>query len=271
MSELRIGVWGGGGRMGRALIRAASEANDIKIVGAFDRPEAEGLGKDVGLLAGIGPIGIPLRSGLSDEAFDVIIDFSSPQGTATLLENARKRKIPLVIGTTGLDAGLESAIREAGRELPIVLSPNMSVGVAVLLHLATQGARLLGADFDIEIVEMHHRFKADAPSGTALALAKALAEVRGLGNDALRTAREGRVGPRPREELGVFAVRGGDVVGEHTVLLMGFGERLELTHRAFDRMLFAWGALRAARWVVRQAPGCYGTRDVLGLGAQGNP
>ncbi|MCX7807743.1 MAG: 4-hydroxy-tetrahydrodipicolinate reductase, partial [Deltaproteobacteria bacterium] len=159
----------------------------------------------------------------------------------------------------------------AARHATIIQSGNFSLGVNLLAAVTRRVAEALDADFDIEIVEMHHRFKADAPSGTALALAKALAEVRGLGNDALRTAREGRVGPRPREELGVFAVRGGDVVGEHTVLLMGFGERLELTHRAFDRMLFARGALRAARWVVRQAPGCYGMRDVLGLGAQGNP
>jgi 4-hydroxy-tetrahydrodipicolinate reductase len=197
---------------------------------------------------------------------DVIIDFTAPEATRAAVERAAARNVAAVIGTTGLGPDARAAIMRAGAKIPVVLSPNFSLGVNLLCGLAEQAARALGPDFDLEVVELHHRQKRDAPSGTAIAIAEALARGRDLDlGTAKRFAREGDVGPRRPGEIGVVAVRGGDVVGEHTAYFFGPAERLELTHRAGSRAIFARGAVRAAQWVVGKPPGVYSMRDVLGL------
>jgi len=257
---------GAAGRMGRAIIRAIAESPGATLVAALDRAGSPALGQDAGVLAGLGALRIPVESALAEDAeVDVLVDFSSPEATLALAEVARVRGIALVVGTTGLDEPALAAVKLAATAVPVVLAPNTSVGVTVLFHLAEQATRLLGDGFDAEIVEMHHNKKADAPSGTALRLADAVLAARGLDRSALRTGRDGKPGPRTKDEVGVLALRGGDVIGDHTLVLAGEGERVELAHKATDRSLFARGALRAATWVVAREPGLYDMRDVLGL------
>jgi 4-hydroxy-tetrahydrodipicolinate reductase len=214
----------------------------------------------------IGAIGV--RVGSDREAIagaDVVVDFTAPAATAAMAARAAQSSLPMVIGTTGLDAAANAAIEALASKAAVVAAPNTSIGVTGLFHRAAEAARLLGPGFDAEIVEMHHKKKVDAPSGTALRLAERVAAAKGLGRDAFVHGRSGTVGARPEGEIGIVALRGGDVIGEHTLVLAGPGERIELTHRAHDRALFAVGALRAAKWVVSQPPGRYDMSDVLGL------
>lgn len=258
---VRVCVLGPSGRMGRAVIDAAAGRSDVKISAAVDRPDAPGLGQTV---AGQVVVGSDLRAGLAAAA--VYVDFTSVAATVSAAQLARELGTPAVIGTTGLSAADEAVLAELARVAPIVVASNFSLGVNLLAGLVRKAAQALGPTWDVEIVETHHRAKRDAPSGTALTLAQAAAAGHGVAYDAVkRHGRDGDVGARPQGEIGVHAVRGGDVVGEHTVSLFGAGERLELSHRATSRTIFAAGALRAAAWVVGKPPGRYDMLDVLGL------
>jgi 4-hydroxy-tetrahydrodipicolinate reductase len=252
--------------MGRAVVQLVAEAPDLELAAAFDAEGSSALGRDAGELAHVGPLGVALRSDLGAmSAADVVIDFSLPVAIAALVQACIDHGRPLVLATTGLSAEHWRLVDELARHCPVVAAPNYSTGVTVLYHLAQKASALL-AEFDLEIVEMHHRNKVDAPSGTALGLAEAAAKGRELvAKDVSVWARQGHTGPRTRDEIGVMTLRGGDVVGDHTLILAGPSERLELTHRAHDRALFARGALRAARWLQGRAPGKYGMTDVLGL------
>ena len=259
-SRLKVAVSGATGRMGRAVVRLCAEASDLELVGACAGPADAALGEDAGTLAGVARAGVAVTDDMASALLgaQVVIDFSLPQALEQLARLAARQGVALVSGTTGISD--TSGLDAAATRVPVLWAANMSLGIAVLSELVTQAALRLGSSFDIEITEVHHRHKVDAPSGTALRLADAVKEAR-----ALRpvTGRQGNVGPRASEEVGVFAVRGGDVIGDHTVHLLGAGERLELTHRATNRDLFAHGALRAARWLARQAPGRYALADVL--------
>jgi 4-hydroxy-tetrahydrodipicolinate reductase len=243
MMPLKILINGANGRMGQALAAAAREGG-LEICGAVD----------VG-----GDLAAPLPGA------SVVVDFSSPEATRHLLELAVAHRKPLVIGTTGHRAEEKPQLRALAGQVPCVWAGNFSVGVNLLFALTRRSAATLGADFDAEVLEMHHRFKKDAPSGTAARLLEIILEERKLDANALRHGRQGITGERGRAEVGIHAVRGGDVVGDHTVLFAALGERLELTHRASDRLIFARGALRAVQWVVAQPPGLYDMQDVLGL------
>jgi 4-hydroxy-tetrahydrodipicolinate reductase len=248
---IKVAVHGAAGRMGRAIVSAIHEDTRFSIAALLNREASARFGRD----------GEELRD------VDVVIDFSSPEATTAMARECVRSKTKMVIGTTGLDASANEAIDALARVAPVIVAPNTSVGVTVLLHLAAEAARLLGAEFDAEIVEMHHKKKVDAPSGTALAIASQVANAKGLGEHAFVHGRSGKVGARPTEQIGIVALRGGDVIGDHTLILAGPGERVELTHRAHDRSLFALGALRAARWLnACETPGRYDMRDVLGVG-----
>ncbi len=263
----RVAVAGAAGKMGRAVIAAIASTPSLRLSAAIDHQNA---GQDAGTLAGMVALGTIVGSDI-DAALsnaDVLIDFSAPASTRALLPIAVAKKVALVIGTTGLSPADEKVLQQAAAEIPIVYSANLSLGVNLLARLVADAARALGPGYDIEIVELHHRQKKDAPSGTALLLGKAAAQAHGkaLAN-VIRTGRDGQVGPRSSDEIGVLAVRGGDIVGEHTVYFCGVGERIELVHRASSRDTFAQGAVRAAEWVVAKgrAPGLYDMQDVLGL------
>ncbi len=264
---LKVAVHGAAGRMGRALVRMIHEAPELELAAAIDAPQSPTLGRDAGELAGVGAIGKALTGELEAIAkADVVIDFSLPPAIDPLLAAVVRLARPLVLATTGLSEAQWARVDGAARALPLVAAPNYSAGVNVLYHLAERASALL-AEFDLEIVEMHHRRKVDAPSGTALGLLDAAARGRGIvGRAHAVYGRQGHTGPRPDDAIGVMTLRGGEVIGDHTLMLAGPGERLELTHRAGDRELFARGALRAARWVVSQKPGRYGMNHVLGLG-----
>jgi 4-hydroxy-tetrahydrodipicolinate reductase len=267
-AKLRLAVPGAAGKMGRMIIKVIAETAGCELVAAIERPQSPQLGQDAGVLAGLAPSGVLVGKEL-DEALgrsDVLIDFTAPSATAWTVSRAAEREVAMVIGTTGLGDAELKAVEKAAEKIPIVLSANMSLGVNVLFGLLQQAARALGPAYDVEIVELHHRLKKDAPSGTALAMAHVLADA--LGRDLQKTAkygREGDVGVRSRDEIGVLAVRGGDIVGEHTAYFCGLGERLELTPRASSRETFARGAVRAAEWLRDRDPGLYDMQDVLGL------
>jgi 4-hydroxy-tetrahydrodipicolinate reductase len=242
------------------VIEAIAAAPGLALSGAVERPGHEAVGREVGGVA----IGADFAAALAGA--DVYIDFTAPEATAPHAAAAAERGVAAVVGTTGLSAEARAALLHAGARIPIVVAPNFSLGVNLVCGLVEQAARILGADFDLEVVETHHRGKRDAPSGTAIAIAEAMARGRGLDfARARRYARSGDVGPRTGGEIGVVALRGGDVVGEHTAHFLGPEERLEITHRAGSRAVFARGAVRAAAWVVGQPPGVYSMRDVLGL------
>lgn len=243
MSAPRIILLGATGRMGLAVSAAAKEIG-LPIVAA---------------LSSQGDLAAALDKG------DVVVDFSSHHATAKLLELAVQKKMPVVIGTTGHTPAQKQHLLPLAAKVPTVWTGNFSVGVNLLFALTARAARTLDENFDAELIEMHHRHKKDAPSGTAARLLELILEARELGPEALKHGRVGLTGERSTKEVGVHALRGGDVVGEHTVLFAGPGERLELTHKASDRMIFARGALRAAQWVVTQKPGVYDMQDVLGL------
>lgn len=259
---MKIAIVGASGRMGLSVARLAVTGGD-SVVGAVVSGESKAIGRDLGELAGVGLIGVEPSADVAAGLLgaDVAIDFSTPASLAALLNAAARAKVPVVSGTTRLDAAAERALDDAARTIPVLWAPNTSIGVHVLAQIAAYAAKHLGPGFDVEIVETHHRAKVDAPSGTAQRLATAVAEVR----PDLRvvSGREGYVGPRGDDEIGVFAVRGGDVIGDHTVHLLGPGERLEITHRATSRDLFARGALRAAAFLIGKPAGRYAIGDAL--------
>jgi 4-hydroxy-tetrahydrodipicolinate reductase len=265
---MKIGVVGATGRMGRMLIRQIHETDGCELVGAVDRPRAAELGQDVGALAGIGPLGVKLDDDSASlfKLAQVVIDFTVPPATVAHARLAAEYGCSLVVGTTGLTAEHQAELDRAAHRIALVQAPNMSAGIVLLTALAEQVARALGPDYDIEVLEMHHRHKIDAPSGTALALGAAAAKGRAidLAASAVRS-RDGHTGARPHGAIGFATLRGGDVVGDHSVIFAGEGERLELTHKAQSRVIYAAGAVRAARWTAGKQPGRYSMRDVLGV------
>lgn len=268
MSEMRLAVVGASGRMGRALIRAVTEMKGATLSAAIEREGSEFLGKDAGELAGVGPLGIPVTDDPL-EAFirsEGVLDFTVPAATVSYAELTAQARIVHVIGTTGLSADDNEKLKAAARHGTLIKSGNMSLGVNLLAGLVRQAARALDEDFDIEIVEMHHRHKVDAPSGTALLLGEAAAQGREVNLDqhAVRS-RDGHTGPRTAGDIGFATLRGGSVIGDHSVIFAGEGERIELSHLAGDRAIFARGAVKAALWGRGGKPGLYSMADVLGL------
>lgn len=268
MSDLKVAVMGAAGRMGRELVRTVHATPGCVVIGGVERQGSPALGQDVGLLAGVGSLGVEV----SDDPLelvaraDAILDFTAPKSSVEFAGLAANARIVHVLGTTGFSAEDEAAIAAAGRHATIVKAGNMSLGVNLLVALTRKAAQALGEDFDIEILEMHHRHKVDAPSGTALMLGEAAAEGRGISHrERSVRVRDGHTGPRNRGDIGYATLRGGNVVGEHTVVFAGEGERIELTHRATDRGLFARGAVQAALWGRGKPPGLYSMMDVLGL------
>lgn len=264
MTTPRIGIYGAAGRMGRALIQATLAHPGLQLSAALDRAGTAELGRDAGTLAGQDAAGVLLSSDASASAFDVLIDFTRPEATMVAVETCIGLHRAMVIGTTGFTPEQRARIEAAARTIPICLSGNFSIGINLCQMLVEQAARALGENFDIEIVEAHHRHKVDAPSGTALMLGEAAA--RGTGSELQQQAvfaREGHTGPRTAGSIGFSVVRGGDVVGDHSVLFLGDGERVEISHRASSRMNFAHGAVRAAAWLHGRKPGLYSMQDVL--------
>jgi 4-hydroxy-tetrahydrodipicolinate reductase len=268
MSDLRIAVMGAAGRMGRELVRVVHATPGCALAGGTEPLGSIALGQDVGFLAGLGSLGVKI----TDDPLaviaevDAILDFTTPEATVEFAGLAANARIVHVIGTTGLAKEHERAIEAAARHATIIKAGNMSLGVNLLVALARKVAQALDENYDIEIVEMHHRHKVDAPSGTALMLGRAAAAGRGVDFEQRNTrARDGYTGERRRGDIGFAALRGGTVVGDHSVIFAGTAERIELAHRAEDRMIFARGAVKAALWARGQKPGLYSMADVLGL------
>lgn len=267
MKPVRVAIAGAGGRMGRMLVEAAQEDPGIELVAALERPGSEWIGRDAGEQLGRST-GVVIDDDYERAigAADCLIDFTRPAVSVGLVRTAQRLGKSMVIGTTGFDAEQRAIIEQAATEIPIVLAPNMAIGVNVVFRLLEGAAALLGEGYDVEVIEAHHRNKVDAPSGTALEMGRTVARV--LGFDLDREAvygRQGTVGVRPSRQIGFSSIRGGDIVGDHTVLFAGTGERIEITHRAQSRMPYAVGAMRAARFLQGRAPGLYDMRDVLGL------
>jgi 4-hydroxy-tetrahydrodipicolinate reductase len=268
MSDMKLAVLGAAGRMGQALTRVIAETPGCAVAGAIEAKGSPHVGRDAGEVAGLAPLGIAI----TDDPLPVfahidgVLDFTAPASTVAFAGLSAQARIVHVIGTTGLSAADEAKIEAAARHATIVKAGNMSQGVNLLAALAARVAEALGPEFDIEILEMHHRHKRDAPSGTSLLLGRAMAGARGVSLDerGIRT-RDGDVGPRREGDIGFAALRGGDVVGEHRVIFAGPGERIELAHVATDRGIFARGAVKAALWARGRTPGLYAMTDVLGL------
>jgi 4-hydroxy-tetrahydrodipicolinate reductase len=268
MDDMRLIVAGAGGRMGRTLVRAIAETSGLVLAGAVENAGSPLLGQDPGVLAGLAPYGFELSSDITPllEKADGIVEFTTPAATVAHAGLAAAHKLVHIIGTTGLEAEHEEKIAAAAKTATIVKSGNMSMGVNLIAALVERVARTLDDDFDIEIVEMHHNRKIDAPSGTALLLGRAAAKGRGVNLDErAERGRDGITGVRKKGDIGFAALRGGTVVGDHTVVFAGPAERIEITHKAEDRMIFARGALRAAAWAHGRKPGLYSMADVLGL------
>ncbi len=265
---IKVIIAGAGGRMGARIIRLIQESGDMVVAGAFEKADHPTVGRDLGEVCGLGKMDLPIAAGL-DQVLDqgeVIIDFTFHAASMEHLRVAAERKKPMVIGSTGFTPDEMDEVRRLSQSLPLVLAPNMSVGVNVLFKVVKDLALALGEDFDIEILEVHHKMKKDAPSGTAMKLAQVLAQARSQNLDEVAVyERKGIIGERKPQEIGIQTFRAGDIIGEHTVLFGGMGERIEITHRAHSRDTFARGALRAARWIIRQKNGLYDMRDVLGL------
>ena len=259
-----IAVTGAAGRMGSRIITLAREAAVFQVVAAIERPDHPMLERDAGEVAGAGKIGVPISIDLQPTP-QVLIDFTAPASTRHWLKTCRDRGIAMVIGTTGLHRVDHAAIDVAAQTIPILQAPNMSLGVNLLFKIAGEVAKKLGDDYDVEVVEAHHRFKKDAPSGTAAALADAILQATGKSPEALVYGRKGDDVQRKRGDIGVHSLRIGDEVGRHTAYFAALGERLELTHVATNRDTFVHGALRAAQWLAEQKPGRYGVADMLGI------
>lgn len=265
---MKIGIVGCAGRMGRMLVREILATNGCELAGGTEVPGSDIIGRDIAEIAGADAAGLEVGDDAQAlfRASDAVIDFTVPSATAGHADLAGDLGRALIVGTTGLEAAQTDALASASATAVIVQAANMSVGVNVLLGLTERIARVLGDDYDIEIVEMHHRHKVDSPSGTALALGEAAAQGRGVDLDKVsQRARDGHTGPRAAGDIGFATLRGGDVAGDHTVIFAGDGERIELTHKAADRSVFARGAVHAALWTQGQKPGLYSMRDVLGL------
>lgn len=266
---LQTVITGVSGRMGSTLLRLARSTPGFSVVGATARSGSAAVGQDAAVAARLSePLGIKVVDDLGralEAGAQVVIDFTGAEASVAHARVCAARGVPMVIGSTGFSAESREQVAAAAKSIPVVLAPNTSVGVNVVIQMAAELARVLGEGFDVEVVETHHRMKKDAPSGTALRLAEVLAQVLGRSSGDLVFERHGQIGARTPKEIGVQALRGGDVVGEHTVFFFGDGERVELTHRATSRDQFAKGALRAANWVVKQRPGLYDMADVLGL------
>lgn len=268
MSDIRLAIVGAPGRMGRNLIQAAHQAEGVAVGAALARSGSSLLGTDAGELAGIGKTGVTVIDDLLKVVndFDVLIDFTRPEGTLEYLAFCRQHQKAMVIGTTGFDDAGKAAIRAAAEEIGIVFAANFSVGVNLMLNLLQQAASVMGEYADIEIVEAHHRHKVDAPSGTALAMGEAIADAMEWKlEDHAVYAREGHTGERKPHTIGFATVRAGDIIGEHTALFADIGERIEISHKASSRMTFAKGAVRAAVWVESRKSGLYDMRNVLNL------
>jgi len=267
-ADIRIAIAGAGGRMGRQLIQAVSQAKGVVLGAALQRKGSSLVGTDAGELAGVGRLNVKVSDSLDDvvDDFDILIDFTRPEGTLAYLEFCKKYQKGIVIGTTGFDDAGKAAIAHAAEVIPVVFAANFSVGVNVVLKLLEKAAKVMGDYTDIEIVEAHHRHKVDAPSGTALAMGEAIAGA--LGRDLKECAvyaREGYTGERDPKSIGFATIRAGDIVGEHTVMFADIGERVEITHKASSRMTFANGAVKACVWLSLQKKGLYDMKDVLGL------
>jgi 4-hydroxy-tetrahydrodipicolinate reductase len=263
-----IAVAGASGRMGSRITALSKDYSGLKLVGAFEKPGHKDIGKDIGVITGIGETGIILADDIGSvmDKADVIIDFTHTSSTLENMKAASKKGRAMVIGTTGFTAEDVKEIKSFAEKIPCVLASNMSLGVNLLLKVLADVARTLGDDYDIEIVEAHHRMKKDAPSGTAVKMAQVIADAvkRNLDEVAVY-ARKGMIGERTKKEIGIQTVRAGDIVGEHTVIFGGLGERIEITHRASSRDTFARGALKAALWIAGKPAGLYDMQDVLGL------
>jgi 4-hydroxy-tetrahydrodipicolinate reductase len=265
---LGIIVCGVGGRMGGAVVRAIQQSTDFKLIAAIDKPGGGRVGRDAGEVSAAGHLGIPVTDQLDAalKPINVIVDFTNPEASLGFLRSAAKKRAPIVIATTGFTPTQQGEIKTLARRTPTLLAANTSLGVNVLVSLLGKAAKILGNDYDVEIIEAHHRFKKDAPSGTALALGRSVADALDRDLDKVGiNGRKGIVGERSKKEIALLSVRAGDIVGEHTVIFGGIGERLEFTHRAHSRDTFARGALRAAQWLAKQKPGLYAMQDVLGL------
>lgn len=265
MTKLRVAIHGAAGRMGKRLVALGAADPDIEIAAAIESASHPQLDQDAGELAGIGRIGVPIRAGIP-RGIDAVIDFSVPQATGDLVKDCLTSKTPLVVATTGLSSEQQKMLGEAAHIIPVVWSPSMSPAVNLTMKLAAMAGRTLrdcpgGAD--VEIIERHHRFKEDSPSGTALRFGQIIAGEMGISGH--RHGREGQTGKRPHDEIGYHAVRTGDNPGEHTIIFGMLGETIELTVRASNRDCYAIGALQAAKFVVRQNPGLYNMYDVLNL------
>ncbi|MBI4842884.1 MAG: 4-hydroxy-tetrahydrodipicolinate reductase [Nitrospirae bacterium] len=265
---INIIVSGAAGKMGSRIVALAHSNRKIKMIGALENKNHPKTGSDAGQAAGIGNIGITISADLNEikEKADVIIDFSTPESSVELAKRAAEKGIAMVIGTTGLTFEQTASIKSHTHKIPCVLSPNMSVGVNLLLRVLHDVAAVLGDDYDVEVIEAHHRLKKDAPSGTAIRIAQALADA--LHRDLEKTAvytRKGIIGERTNKEIGIQTIRAGDIVGEHTVLFGGIGERIEITHKASSRDTFAAGAIKAAIWISVRKQGFYDMQDVLDL------
>lgn len=262
--KTRIAIHGAAGKMGRALVQAAALNTAVKLSAALDRAGAPELNQDASALAGLPACGVKLSADLATADFQVLIDFTRPEGSMLALDACVQARRAMVIGTTGFSADEKNRIEQAARQIPICLSGNFSIGINLCLELVRQAAQALGEGFDIEVVESHHRAKVDAPSGTALMLGEAAAA--GAGRQLAQVGlyeRHGHTGARNAQTIGFSTIRGGDVVGDHSVLFLGDGERIEITHKASSRMNFAKGAVRAAAWLAQQKPGLYSMKDVL--------
>ncbi|MDP5029131.1 MAG: 4-hydroxy-tetrahydrodipicolinate reductase [Paraglaciecola sp.] len=266
----KIAIFGANGRMGRVLVEAIKQDAESHLSAATVRASSSMLGTDVGELSGIGKLGVTTQADLTGSVadIDVMIDFTLPAALTDNLAFCVKHKLPIVIGTTGLNAEQKNALTLAAQSIPIVFAANYSVGVNLLLNLVRQTAKVMGQTADIEIIETHHRYKKDAPSGTAVAIGEAIADE--LDRDLAQCAvygREGDTGERDQQTIGFATVRAGDVIGDHTVLFADIGERLEITHKASSRLTFAKGAVKAANWLIKQPAGLYNMADVLGFNA----
>jgi len=261
-------VCGAAGRMGMRLVSLIEADPEMRLAGAIEAPGHPAIGRDAGEVAGVGPIGVALVEELAAcmDGAQVVIDFTVPDAAVRHAREAAGKGLAVVIGTTGLAEQQREDIAAAARSIPCLVAPNMSLGINVMYRLLRDAATLLGDEYDVEVVEAHHHFKKDAPSGTALRMGEVLAEALGRPlADVAVFGRHGLVGERPAKEIGLHAIRAGDIVGEHTVIFGGMGERLEIVHRAQSRDNFARGALRAAKWIVQQASGLYDMQDMLGL------
>jgi len=269
MTMLRVGIAGVGGRMGCTLVQAIQHAGDgVALGAALEHAGSSAVGRDAGDVAGIGALGVIVGSDIPAalDQCDVLIDFTTPEASLGYLDACRSRGIALVLGTTGFSGAALRQIEDAAGEIPLCKSSNFSTGVNLCFKLLADAARALGDTVDVEVIEAHHRHKVDAPSGTALSMGEVVAGALGRSFDADAVfCREGHTGARERREIGFSTIRGGDIVGDHTVLFAGDGERIEISHKASSRMAFAGGALRAARWLAGRPAGLYDMQDVLGL------